>query len=109
TIMVNPKPNVSISTPDPNVFCGTINNVNMYVSGPVSSVSYDWYKAASTFLVNGNSYTGNTLGYYYVIATNSFGCKDTSNYIQIDTLCDTCKPAPYTMDYTRVRLSCNTD
>ncbi len=31
-IMVHPRPNITISTPDPNIFCGTVGTVNMYVA-----------------------------------------------------------------------------
>lgn len=111
SIMVNPKPNVTISTPDPNVFCGPIGTVNMAVAGPVAGINYNWYRSPSTLLAtNTNSYSSNVLGLYYAIGTNSFGCADTSNYIRIDSICDTCSADPsYTLAFNRYRLGCNVD
>ncbi|MCK9481306.1 MAG: PKD domain-containing protein [Bacteroidia bacterium] len=110
SIMVNPKPNITISTPDPNLFCGPIGTVNMYVAAPVTGTSYSWYKSPATLVGTGNSYNTNALGSYYVVGTNSFGCQGTSNVIPIDTLCDTCSPDPaYTHNFTIIKQSCNTD
>lgn len=111
SIMVYPEPNITISTPDPNIFCGTVMNVNMYVASPVAGTSYVWYKSPSTVVSSGTSYTTNVLGSYYVIGTNSYGCLGTSNTILIDTSCDPpCKPAqPAYVGYTRQRIGCNTD
>lgn len=110
SIMVNPKPNITISTPDPNIFCGPVSTVNMFVAGPVGGVTYNWYQLPSSFLSGGTTYSTNVIGSYVVIGVNSFGCADTSNVISIDTICDTCTVDPsYTVDFTRVRMSCNTD
>jgi PKD repeat protein len=109
-IMINPKPNITISTPDPNLFCGPVSTVNIYVAGPVAGVTYSWYKSPGTFLTGGTSYSSNVIGSYYVIGVNSFGCVDTSNVIPIDTVCDTCSANPaYTLNFTRTRLGCNKD
>ena len=112
TIMINPKPNITISTPDPNIFCGSISPVNMYVASPVTGSSYEWYSNASpTPVSSGTSYTSSSIGFYYVIGDNSFGCIDTSNVIPIDTTCaDPCTPEPGSfVDFTRTRLDCNLD
>lgn len=110
-IMVNPKPNVTISTPDPNVFCGPIGTVNMAVAGPVAGINYNWYRFPSTTVAtNSTTYSSNILGVYYAIGTNSFGCVDTSNFIRIDSICDTCSADPaYTLNFNRYRLGCNVD
>lgn len=109
-IMVNPRPNISISTPDPNIFCGPIGTVNMYVASPASGTTYDWYRSPSTFLTTSSTYSSNTLGSYIVIGTNSYGCKDTSNIIKIDTSCTTCTPnSNYSVDFNRFRVGCNRD
>ncbi|NOQ26668.1 MAG: PKD domain-containing protein [Bacteroidales bacterium] len=110
TIMINPSPDITISTPDPNIFCGAVSPVNMYVSSPVTGVSYDWYE--STSLVDtGTSHTSSIIGSYYVIGENSFGCIDTSNVIPIDTTCSPpCTPQDGSfVDFTRTRLDCNVD
>lgn len=111
TIMVYPKPNITISTPDPNLFCGPVANVNMFVASPVSGTSYIWYKSPSTVVTTGTSYTTNVLGTYYVLGTNSYGCTGVSNNIVIDTICDTiCRPAAGSfVDFNIQRIGCNTD
>lgn len=112
SIMINPKPNITISTPDPNIFCGAPEPVNMHVASPVTSTSYDWFTSSSgTSLTSGTTFTANALGSYFVVGQNSFGCIDTSNYILIDTNCtDPCTPkAGSFVDFARTRLSCNLD
>jgi PKD repeat protein len=109
SIIINPKPLVSISTPDPNLFCGPTSTVNMYVADPAAGTTYAWYQSPSTFLTNSNSYSTSVIGSYYVTATNIYGCTSNSNVIPIDTICDTCSHAPVTMDFTRIRQGCNTD
>lgn len=111
SIMVNPKPNVTISTPDPNVFCGPVGTVNMAVAGPVSGITYNWYRLPSTLLAtNSTTYSSNVIGTYFAIGTNSFGCTDTSNFIRIDSICDTCSADPsYTLGFSRYRNGCNVD
>lgn len=111
TIMINPKPNISISTPDPNVYCGDVPPVDLYVASPVTSTSYDWYSyPIDTFLASGTNYTTNNIGGYYVIGQNSFGCIDTSNVIPIDTSCVECTPRNGSfVEFTRTRLDCNLD
>ncbi|MES2779988.1 MAG: PKD domain-containing protein, partial [Bacteroidota bacterium] len=110
SIMINPKPNITISTPDPNLFCGPVGTVNMFVAGPVSGVTYNWYKSPSTLITGGTNYSTNVIGSYYVIGVNGFGCADTSNVIPIDTVCDTCSANPlYSVDFIRTRLGCNKD
>lgn len=109
-LMVNPNPNITISTPNPNIFCGTVGTVNMVVSAPVSGTVYTWYQSPSTILTTGNSYSSNTIGSYYVVGLNSYGCTATSNSIPIDTLCDSCAIQPgYSLDFSRINLSCNKD
>lgn len=110
TIMIYPKPNVSISTPNPNIFCGSVGTVNMYVAAPVTGTLYQWYSTPSNYLGSGSSYSTNTIGNYYVIATNLYGCTGTSNVIPVDTLCDTCKPDPnYVVAMSSIRIGCNKD
>lgn len=112
SIMINPKPNITISTPDPNLFCGSVSPVTMYVASPVTGSNYNWYSNYATApLSAGTSYTSDSIGTYYVIGDNSFACVDTSNLIPIDTSCaDTCTPAPGAfVDFHRIRLDCNVD
>ena len=111
TIMINPKPNISISTPDPTIYCGTVPPVNLYVASPVTSDSYDWYSNSSgSALASGTNYTTSTIDSYYVIGENTFGCIDTSNVIPIDTTCGDCTPlAGSFVEFTRTRLDCNID
>jgi hypothetical protein len=110
TIVINPKPIVNISTPDPNIFCGTVGNVSMFVAAPAIATTYQWYRSPSTFLATGPSYTSNVIGTYYVVATNSFGCTGTSNTILIDTTCTRCIPDPnYLVDFAIIKQGCNKD
>lgn len=110
SIMIYPEPNVTISTPDPNVFCGPIGAVNMYVAAPVTGTSYSWYSVPSNFLSSGISYSSSNLGEYYVVGTNSFGCQNTSNSIIIDTSCYSCTPNPgYTNSFNIVNVQCEKD
>lgn len=110
SIMINPNPNITISTPDPNLFCGAVGTVNMFVAAPVTGTTYTWYKSPSTLLATGNSYSTNIIGGYYVIGVNSFGCSSTSNVIPIDTVCDTCKADPaYTNNFSTIKLGCDKD
>jgi hypothetical protein len=110
TIVVNPKPNVNISTPNPNIFCGPVGMVNMFVASPAILTTYAWYRAPSTFLAPGTSYSSSTIGNYFVVATNTFGCMDTSNVIPIDTVCDTCRINPtYSVSLTIIKQGCNKD
>lgn len=46
-----------------------------------------------------------------MIGTNSYGCKDTSNVIAIDTACITgCRPSNnYTADFDKFNIGCNSD
>lgn len=109
-VMVNPRPNISISTPDPTIYCGPVGTVNMYVASPSTGVDYDWYSTPSTFLTSGTTYSSSTIGGYYVIGENDFGCKDTSNIISIDTSCGNCNPSNnYTLDFDIHRVGCNKD
>jgi len=110
TININPKPNVSISTPDPNIFCGPIGTVNMFVSSPITGMTFKWVRAPGTFLNNGTTHSNNIIGSYYAVGTNSFGCFDTSNIIRIDTLCVTCRPNPnFVVDFNKFKTTCNRD
>lgn len=110
SISVLPKPDVNISTPDPNLFCNPPISTTMNISAPSFGLSYQWYNPSAISGATGNSYTATSTGSYYVVATSPNGCKDTSNIIPVSTItCDTCKPAAYTMDFNRFRLGCNTD
>ncbi|NNJ54823.1 MAG: T9SS type A sorting domain-containing protein, partial [Bacteroidia bacterium] len=75
------------------------------------TTSCNWYKAPSgTSIGTSSSYTATTLGSYYVVCSNAFGCSSTSNVIQIDTIsCDTCNPENYSLGFGIIRQGCNTD
>lgn len=111
-IMVYPKPNVSISTPDPNIFCGTVGTVNMHVASPAVGTTYQWvYTSPYAYLGTGTSNSSNVQGNYYVIAENTYGCIDSSNVILIDSSCaQRCKPiSTAAIDFKILRQGCNTD
>ena len=111
-ISVNPAPVVNISTGDPTLYCTPISSIStsMTMSTSVGTTSCTWYKAPSTALSSSSSYTATSIGSYYAVCTNTYGCSDTSNFIVIDTMsCDTCNPEPYNLRFDKFRLGCNTD
>ena len=111
SISILPKPNVSISTPDPNAFCSAPVSTTMYVAAPAMGITYQWHNSGGPISgATGTSYTATSTGSYYVVATGSNGCKDTSNVITVSIIsCTPCTPATYTLDYSRIRLGCNKD
>lgn len=110
-VSVWPKPNINISTPNPNLYCTTPISTTMTVAAPAIGTTYQWYNPSLISGATGTSYTATTTGSYFVVGTNSYGCKDTSNVIPISTgNCDPiCNAAAYTLNYNRFRLGCNTD
>lgn len=110
-LSVLPKPNVNISTPDPNLYCNPPISTTMSVAAPAFGLTYQWYNPSSISGATGTGYTATSTGSYYVVATSPNGCKDTSNVIVISTgNCNaSCTPATYALTYNRYRLGCNTD
>jgi PKD repeat protein len=110
-LSVLPKPDVNISTPDPNLYCNPPISTTMSVAAPTFGLTYQWYNPSSISGATSTSYTATSTGSYYVVATSPNGCKDTSNVIVVSTgnCPSSCTPAPYTLDYNRIRLGCNTD
>ncbi len=105
-ISVLPKPNVTISSPNPNQFCSAPVSTTMWVAAPAVGTTYVWSPSATT----GTSYTATATGTYYVVGTNSYGCKDTSNSISVSIIsCTPCSPGPYTLTYTKKRQGCSKD
>lgn len=110
-VSVNPKPDINISTPDPNLYCNPPISTTMTVAAPAIGTTYQWYNPSVIGAATGTSYTASSTGTYYVVGTNSYGCKDTSNFIVISTgnCPSNCTPAAYTLDYNRIRQGCNKD
>ncbi len=110
-VSVWPKPDINISTPDPNLYCNPPISTTMTVAAPAMGITYQWYNPSTISGATGTSYTATSTGSFYVVGTNSYGCKDTSNIIPISTgNCNPiCTPATYTLTYNRYRLGCNTD
>ena len=111
TISIWPKPNINISTPDPNLYCNPPISTTMTIAAPPSGISFQWYNPSSIPLATNTSYTATTTGNFFVVGINSFGCKDTSNFIPISTgnCPSSCKAAPYTLTWNKYRKGCNTD
>ncbi|MFM6983061.1 MAG: PKD domain-containing protein [Chitinophagaceae bacterium] len=111
TISIWPKPNINISTPDPNLYCNPPISTTMTVAAPAIGITYQWYNPSTIGGATSTSYTATSTGNFFVVGTNSYGCKDTSNIIPISTgNCNPiCTPATYTLNYNRYRLGCNTD
>ncbi len=110
-ISILPKPNITISTPDPNQFCSAPVSTTMYVAAPAVGTTYQWYNSSGAIGgATSTSYTATSTNSYYVVGTNSYGCKDTSNVITVSIIsCIPCTPAAYTLTYNRTRLGCNKD
>jgi len=74
SVVVNPNPQVTISSSGPTTFCsgGTVTLTSTGAS------SYQWSNNQS-----GNSISVNTSGSFYTIGTDANGCTDTSNAIQV--------------------------
>lgn len=111
-ITVNPAPVSNISTGDPTLYCTPVSSINvaMTASTSVGTTSCTWYKAPSTTVSTSSTYTATSIGTYFMVCYNAYGCVDTSNYINIDTIsCDTCNPQNYSLDFAIYRLGCNTD
>lgn len=110
-ISIWPKPDINISTPDPNLYCNPPISTTMTVAAPAMGITYQWYSPSFLSGATATSYTATSTGSFYVVGTNSYGCKDTSNVIPISTgNCNPiCTPATYTLTYNRYRLGCNTD
>ena len=110
TVSVLPKPDINISTPDPNLYCNPPISTTMTVALPPFGITYQWYNPSFISGANSPSYTAINTGSYYVVGTGTNGCKDTSNVIVVSTgNCDTCAVAAYSLTYNRFRLGCNTD
>lgn len=111
SISILPRPDINISTPDPNLYCNPPISTTMSVAAPAIGTTYQWYNPTAISGANGTSYTATSTGSYFVVGTNAYGCSDTSNVIPISTgNCNPiCTPAPYTLTYNRYRLGCNTD
>jgi len=110
SISVLPKPDINISTPQPNEFCSTPILTNMYIAAPAVNTTYQWYNPSSISGATGTSYSATATGSYFVVGTNAYGCKDTSNVIPVALInCTPCKPGVYTLNYNRYRQGCNKD
>ncbi len=109
-ISVNPKPNVTISTPNLVTYCAAPVNNTLYVAAPAIGTTYQWFNPG--LVAAGTSYNSSSTGTYFAVGTNAFGCKDTSNNITISIINCTsnCTPAtPYSINYTRKRVGCSKD
>ncbi|HNR20217.1 MAG TPA: PKD domain-containing protein [Bacteroidia bacterium] len=87
----NPTPDVSISTPDANVFCLPLPvNATIYALTN-GTYTYQWYQnnAAITNAISA-TYNATQPGSYYVIISNNFNCTKASNAILFSQ--STCNP-----------------
>ena len=110
SISVLPKPDINISTPNPNEYCSTPILTAMYVAAPALNTTYQWYNPNIINGATSTSYTTTSTGVFYVVGTNNYGCKDTSNGIPVVlNNCTPCKPGVYSLNYNRYRQGCNKD
>lgn len=114
-IVVVPAPEINISTGDPTQYCNSSPppaiSTTMYGAASIGTTGVTWYKAPSTIVGTGPSYTATSVGTYYAVAVNGNGCTTTSNNIivSIITCPAACKPQSHTLDFNINRLGCNTD
>lgn len=84
-IIVNPSPEVTISSPSTSMCFGS----NLLLSSSVnqtsaSTYSFQWIKDGTPINITTNSYLATQSGNYHVLVTNSELCSSTSNAITIN-------------------------
>jgi len=114
-VVVVPAPEINISTADPTDYCmGTTTptiSTTMHGAASIGTTGITWYMSPATVVGTGTSYTATTVGTYYAVTVNGFGCTTTSDPIVISIInCQNgCRPQSHTLDFSIDRLGCNTD
>ncbi|MCO6475032.1 MAG: PKD domain-containing protein, partial [Phaeodactylibacter sp.] len=78
-----PRSDISISTPDPNVFCNAAPFTRLYAVNTNAGYDYQWYQDGSPVGTNAPPYTATAEGVYYVEITDINGCTFRSNSIPV--------------------------
>ena len=81
--MPYPKSDISISTPDPNVFCNTAPLTRLYAVNTDAGYNYQWYQNGNPVGTDTPQYTATAEGVYYVEITDVNGCIFPSNSISV--------------------------
>lgn len=124
TIKALPLPNIFLSTPDETYICLSDPNVTypkLYALDAEDGYKYDWYQNGTSIGITTNTYQTSSLGKYTVEVTDAYGCKNTSNIVSVNDLCDptggggggggggnNCNSTIGTVDFSSVSLDCNT-
>lgn len=78
-----PESDISISTPDPNVFCNAGPSTRLYAVNADAGYAYQWYQGSTPVGTNSPTYTATAFGAYYVEITDQNGCAFPSNIINV--------------------------
>ena len=82
-----PESEISISTPDYNIFCNTPPFTRLFAVNTEDGYSYQWYQDGTPVGSNTTQYTATALGTYWVEITDENGCQFTSNSIPVFINC----------------------
>jgi len=82
-IMPYPESDISISTPDPNIFCNAGANTRLIAVNTDAGYSYQWYQDGNPVGADSPRYTAAAFGNYYVEITDQNGCTFRSNSIPV--------------------------
>lgn len=78
---------ITISTFGNIAVCSPFAPITFEIDDPISNYSYEWVQNGITHSSTSNSILADELGWYYVIATDIYGCVDTSNVLSIVECC----------------------
>lgn len=82
-----PTPDIRISHPYDNVYCGTMPSVTLYANDQYGTTHYEWYQDGVSVGHDSTNYTTMTPATYHAVATNRYGCSDESNREQFYEWC----------------------
>ncbi|MCB9290888.1 MAG: PKD domain-containing protein [Lewinellaceae bacterium] len=87
-IMPYPESDISISTPDPTVFCNVGPLTRLYAVNTDAGYSYQWYQGSTPVGTDAPQYTATATGVYHVEITDVNGCTFPSNSISVIEDCN---------------------
>ncbi|RME94147.1 MAG: PKD domain-containing protein, partial [Bacteroidetes bacterium] len=83
-----PESNISISTPDFNLFCNLAPSTTLYANNTEDGYTYQWFQDGMALAgETTTSYTATTFGNYYVAIVDENGCAFNSNTIRVAENC----------------------
>jgi gliding motility-associated-like protein len=83
-----PSPNVSISTPDPTLYCTGDPPATLFATVTGTGFDYQWFYNGNPVGTNAPSFTDIGFGSYQVEVTNTYGCVTLSSPLSISEYCD---------------------